>query len=244
MNSGFYAAFTGLAARTQALEIVANNLANANTTGFKALLEFYKATSAAQSTASLSPVNLAINRFGVLGGSVVDLRAGSLENTGNDTDVAIEGPGFLAVQSRAGIRFTRNGGFHLNAARQLVATNGDLAVGEQGPITLPAGRVSISTDGTISVDGTLAGRLRLVEFAPGTKLVPEGNSNFIAPAGSEHPAAESRVRQGMLESSNLNPVEGSISLIALQRHAEMLQRALSIFHTEFNRTAAEDLPRA
>jgi flagellar basal-body rod protein FlgF/flagellar basal-body rod protein FlgG len=83
----------------------------------------------------------------------------------------------------------------------------------------------------------------LADFAPETLLTPEGNSYFVAPAGSEQPAADASVRQGTLEASNLNVVEGAVGLIILQRHAETLQRALSLFHNEFNRIAVEDLPR-
>ncbi|MCH8267760.1 MAG: flagellar biosynthesis protein FlgG, partial [Acidobacteria bacterium] len=72
---------------------------------------------------------------------------------------------------------------------------------------------------------------------------PEGNSTYVAPAGAAQQAVDSSVRQGVLEASNINPVLGTVSMMALQRHTEMLQRALSIFHTEFNRTAAVDLPR-
>ena len=86
-------------------------------------------------------------------------------------------------------------------------------------------------------------RLRLAEFPPGTRLIPEGNSYFSAPAGAGLEVALSRVRQGALENSNVNPAAGAVALMVLQRHVETLQRALTIFHTEFNRTAAEDLPR-
>jgi flagellar basal-body rod protein FlgF/flagellar basal-body rod protein FlgG len=87
------------------------------------------------------------------------------------------------------------------------------------------------------------GRLRLVEFPPHTPLTPEGASYFKAPVGTELPAADPVVRQGMLEASNVNGMSAAVSLIALQRHAEMLQRVLTIFHTDFNRAAAQDLPR-
>jgi flagellar basal-body rod protein FlgF/flagellar basal-body rod protein FlgG len=136
----------------------------------------------------------------------------------------------------------------LNAARQVTTQDGNFVLAEQGtktiPITLPTGSVSISANGTISVDGGLVAKLHVVQFAPGTSIVPEGNSNYAVPPGSEQPVeAGSSVRQGMLETSNINPVQGAVGLILLQRQAELLGRALSIFSTDFNRAAAQDVPR-
>jgi flagellar basal-body rod protein FlgF len=247
MDSGYYVAYAGLASRMQALDVAASNLANASTAGFKAQSPFYESLSAAQAGEVLSPLNQAVNRFGILGGSLVDLRSGSLDSTGNNLDLAMEGAGFFSVQTGAGIRYTRNGNFHLNAARQITTQDGNLVLAEQGtttvPITLPTGTASVSPDGTISVDGGLVATLHIVQFAPGTRIVPEGNSNFAAPAGSETASANSNVREGMLESSNINTVEGAVGLILLQRQADLLGRALSIFSSDFNRAAAQDLPR-
>ena len=246
MDSGFYVAYAGLSARMQALDIVASNLANSSTVGFKAQNPFYRALAAAQQGEVLSPLNQAVNQFGILGGSSVDLHSGSINPTGNNTDMAIEGDGFFSVQTGAGTRYTRNGSFHLNVARQIVTQDGDLVLAEQGkanvPIALPSGTVSVSPDGTISVNGGLVAKLRVVQFAPGTGILPEGNSKFIAPAASELPAAGASVRQGALESSNMNPVQGAVGLILMQRQADLLGRALSILNGDFNRAAAQDVP--
>ena len=244
MNSGYYAAFAGLLARTHALELAANNLANVSTTGYRAQRVFYRSFAASLDGAAASPLNRAINNFGVLGGARLDLSAGTLEPTGNDFDLAVEGSGFFVIQTRAGVRYTRNGSFHVATSGQLVTAAGDLVLDERvRPITVPSGPVSVSANGTLSVGGAVVARLRLVDFEPGTVLKPEGNSYFSAPAGTERPAADSGVHQGTLEASNLNPTAAAVALITLQRQAEMLQRALSIFHNEFNRMAAEELPR-
>jgi flagellar basal-body rod protein FlgF len=247
MDSGFYVAYAGLASRMEALDVVAGNLANASTAGFKAQSPFYRALYAAQSGEVLSPLNQAVNQFGILGGSRTDLRAGSFDPTGNHTDLAIEGSGFFSIQTSAGTRYTRNGSFRLNVARQLVTQDGNIVLAEQGkktvPITLPSGDVSVSPDGTVSVDGGLVAKLHIVQFAPSTPMSPEGNSNYAVPAGSELPALSSSVRQGMLESSNINPVEGAVGLIVIQRQADLLSRALSTLNTDFNRAAAQDVPR-
>src|SRR5271169_2448378 len=134
MDSGFYSAFTGLAARMQSLDMVANNLANVNTSGYKAQKEFYRAYTASLNNQWLSPVNKAINDYGVVGGSRMDLTAGSLAPTGNDTDMAIDGDGYFSIKTKTGVRYTRNGNFSLNTQRQLTDGEGNLLLGQDGPI--------------------------------------------------------------------------------------------------------------
>jgi flagellar basal-body rod protein FlgF/flagellar basal-body rod protein FlgG len=124
-----------------------------------------------------------------------------------------------------------------------VTAAGDAVLGEQGPIQLPNGSVGVAADGTISVDGAVAGRLRIAEFAPTTELTAAGEALYSAPLGSELPAASSSIRQGMIEQSNVSAVEGVVQLITVQRNAEMMQRALSLFDSQFNQTAVQDLPR-
>ncbi len=244
MDSGYYAAFTGLAARMQALDVVANNLANVSTTGFRGQFEFYESVDAGIGDQFLSPLNAATNDYGVLGGADIDLDQGNFEPTANPLDLAIKGSAFFVVKTPRGIRYTRNGSFHTNSAGQIVNQDEDAVLGSNNlPIELPQGEVKVAQDGSVSVAGALAGSLRLVEFAPGTELLPEGATNFIAPAGSDQDAKNSTVAEGMLESANVSPVKETVELMALQRHSEMLERALSIFLDDFNRTAATDLAR-
>jgi flagellar basal-body rod protein FlgF len=243
MDSGFYSAFTGLAARMQSLDLLANNLANVNTAGYKSQKEFYRAFTASLTNRAITPVNQAINDFGLMGGARVDLSAGSLQSTGNDTDLALDGAGFFVVDTKAGTRYTRNGNFSLNTLRQLVDAQGNLVQGQGGPIQLPSGNATITTDGTVSVDGAVVAQLKTVDFAPGTQLVPEGNTDLVAPADAQTIPAEGLVRQRMLEGSNSDPITSAVALIDLQRNAEMMQRALTIFNTDFNQTAVQELPR-
>jgi flagellar basal-body rod protein FlgF len=242
VNSGLYAACAALLARTQSLELAANNLANVNTAGYRAQQATFRSllTQTAPQSGALAR---AVNDFAVLGGTRPDLAQGHLERTSNDFDCAVEGRGFFTVQTKAGIRYTRSGNLRLSPKGELTTADGDLVLGTQGPIRLPKGALAISPDGTLSVDGALVGKLKLVEFAPNTSLTSEGATLFSAPAGSELPASHSIVRQGVIEGSNVNPITASVDLIALQRHAELLQRTLSIFDSEFNKIAAEDLPR-
>lgn len=243
MDSGFYSAFTALAARMQSLDLVANNLANANTVGYKGQQEFYRSFAASLNNSSLSPENQAINDFAMIGGAHLDMSAGSLNTTGNDTDVAIDGTGFFSVQTKAGIRYTRNGNFRLDAKRQLVDAQGNPVLGDQGPIVLPNGKLTISSDGTISAGDAIVDKLKVVEFKPGTVIVPEGSSDFTVPAGSAVPATAAQLRQGSLESSNSDPVTSAMALMNTQRNAELMQRALSIFNTDFNQTAVQELSK-
>jgi flagellar basal-body rod protein FlgF/flagellar basal-body rod protein FlgG len=244
MDSGYYAAFTGLASRMQALDVVANNLANVNTMGFRGQYEFYESVSAGIGNQLLSPLNVATNNYGVLGGADIDLDQGNFEATGNPLDLAIKGSAFFAIQTPRGVRYTRNGSFHVNAAGQIVNEDGDTVLGPDGSaVQVPQGQITVAQDGSVTVAGAVSGNLRLVEFAPGTDLLPEGATNFVAPEGAAHDATASTVAEGMLESANVSPVKETVELIALQRHSEMLERTLSIFLDDFNRTAATDLAR-
>jgi flagellar basal-body rod protein FlgF/flagellar basal-body rod protein FlgG len=243
VNSGYYAAFTGLVARLEALDVIASNLANVNTSGFRAQREFYNAVTANLTNVPLTPLNRAINDFGVLGGSTLDLRQGSLQSTGNPLDLAISGSAFFAIQTPRGVRYMRNGSFHINATGQLLDSQENAVLGLNGALNLPPGDVAIGEDGSLSVAGAVAGKLRLADFVPGTNLQQEGSSYLVAPPSAEQPAAASKVEQGMLESANLNPVTLTVTMMDLQRHAELLERTLSIFQNDLNRTAIEDLAR-
>jgi len=248
MNSGFYSAFSGFAARMDALDLVANNLANVNTAGFKSQHEFYRSFAAWLQPSLTTPINQAVNQFGVLGGSRLDLSQGTIEPTGNDTDVALQGPGFFAVQTKNGIRYTRDGSFSLDKSRNLVTQQGDQVLSEQAnrqpqPIQIPAGQATISPDGSISVNGALVAKLRIEDFPAGTPLTQEGNSYLIAPAGSGKAPVDTTVRQGALEASNSDAIRSTVALIDLQRTSQIMEKALSIFHNDFNRIAAQDLPR-
>jgi flagellar basal-body rod protein FlgF len=105
------------------------------------------------------------------------------------------------------------------------------------------GPVSISSDGTICVNGAVAGQLKIVDFPSGTDLNNAGSTYYTAPPKTEVPAQNASVQQGSLESSNVNPVASAVELVTLQRYAELMQRALSMFHTDMNQIAAQDLPR-
>jgi flagellar basal-body rod protein FlgF len=252
MGSGIYAACSALMARSQALDILSNNLANVNTTGYKGETQFYQALNAAASSVpGGGALNSAVNQFGILAGQGLNLSAGSVVKTSNPLDVAIEGPGFLEVQTAAGLAYTRAGNLQVSPTGTLMTSDGDpvLGVGTGNtlngdkPISVPSGTVSISSDGTLSVNGALVAKLRLVEFPPATRLAPLGNAYFSAPQGAAKPATQSHLDVGALESSNVNAIQAETDLIGLQRHFDLLERAMKIINSDFDQAATSELPR-
>ena len=243
MDSGYYSACTALVSRTQELDTIANNLANVGTAGYRAQENIFSAVLANAGNPSGSALVQAMNNYGILSGTTLDMSQGALQKTGNSLDMAIEGPGYFVVQTANGPMYTRNGAFQVSAQGQLVTSTGDAVMGDKGAIPIPPGKLSISPDGTISTDGAVTGKLKVVEFPPDTQLSSVGNSYYSAPANTAVAATQSSVRQGMLESSNVNPIAGMVELVTAERTAEMMQRALSMFNSEMDKTATQELTK-
>lgn len=243
MDSGYYAASAGLRAQSQALEVAAHNLSNINTPGFRGQQTTFESLLAVGRPVVSNALSLVTNNYGVLEGTHLDLSEGNLANTGNPLDVAIQGSGFFAVQTARGTRYTRNGGFQVSSGGELVTASGDPVLGATGTIRIPAGTVAIAADGTVSVTGTVVGQIKLVDFPTGTKLVSETGTLLAAPQGAVEQPAQSSLRQGMIESSNVNAIASVVGLIAVQREAEMMSRAMGLFDTEFNHIAASELAK-
>jgi flagellar basal-body rod protein FlgF len=243
MDSGYYAACTALVSRTAELDTIANNLANTSTAGFRAQQNVFSTVLANAANPSSSALVQAMNEYGLMSGTTLDLSQGTLQKTGNALDLAVEGKGYFVVQTANGTAYTRNGEFQVSSRGQLVTSTGDTVMGDNGPLTMPPGKVSISADGTISLDGAVSGKLKLVEFPQGTQISSLGNGYYSAPAGSEQAATQSNVRQGFLENSNVNPVAGMVELVEAQQSAQIMQRALAMFNGEIDKTATQDLPK-
>lgn len=244
MDSGYYAAFTGLLARTQALDEVANNLANTNTNGFRAERDFFRNTVAGPHAAD-SQLNTAVNNYGLLGGNRIDLSQGQMMKTGNPLDVAIEGQGFFAVQTKAGIVYTRDGSFARSTSGILMNARGEAVLNAQNkPIAVPTGPVTIAADGTVSVSSGVVGRLAVFDFPAGTPLVPQGVSDYQAPPKTAKLLTTPALHQGMIEGSNQDVVRGTLQLVMVQRQVEMMTKALSVFDASFDMPASQELPRA
>jgi len=222
------------------LEVVANNIANIDTTGYKA------------DGSVFHEFLMPLARNGAFQGtdqrlSFVHDRAtwhnfsnGALRQTGNPLDVSIDGDAFLVVQTPRGERYTRNGALQINATGQLVTTSGDAVLGDGGPIQFQPtdSNVSINPDGTITVreGGNAAsdsqrGRLRLVRFDQVQTLLKDSSSTFRAPQGTVPQPADTSVRvvQGSIEASNVRPVVEMARMIELTRSytaiANLLQQS-------------------
>jgi flagellar basal-body rod protein FlgF len=250
MDSGLYAAYTGLLARTQALDTAANNLANAGTSGFRAQRDYFSGVLAGgidQDPETASQVGQSVNGFGVLGGNRLDLGQGELKATGNPLDLAIEGQGFFAIQTSNGIRYTRDGAFSRSPKGVLQTSQGEPVLDANlKPITIPTGNVYVAPDATISVstpDGSaIVGKIGAFDFLDKSSLLAEGSNRFSA-NGLKPVAATSSVEQGSIEGANEDAIHGTMQLVLVQRQAEMMQKALSVFNNDFDKTASEDLPR-
>lgn len=244
MNSGLYGACAGLMARTQALDTIAANVANSSSAGFRGENNVFGTVLAeAGRHGRMSPLNKATNSFSQIGDTQIDTTQGVITHSGNDLDVAIEGPGYFKVQSATGTAYSRNGHFQTDATGRLVTDAGDPVLGDGGEIKLTKGKVSISADGTISCNGVIAGKLSLVTFAAGTKLTDHGASLYGAPVGSELPASQASLQQGALEGSNVSPMEGVVQLITAQRAAESMRHALTLIDGDMNKSTVQDLAR-
>ena len=244
MDSGYYAAMTGLVARTQALDTAASNLANAQTPGYRAEREYFRSVLLGSGAAD-SQLGRTVNNYGLLGGDRLSSAQGTLQATGNPLDLAIEGEGFFQIQTANGLRYTRDGRFNRAQNGQLVTSAGEPVLSATGkPILVPPGEVSVGADGALSVAGGTVATVAVLTFPAGTELTPEGANRYVAPvAATPAPSKGASIHQGALESANQDVIQGSLDLIVMQREAETMQKALTVFHTEFNKIAAEDLPR-
>jgi|JI10StandDraft_1071094.scaffolds.fasta_scaffold28396_2 flagellar basal-body rod protein FlgF len=233
MSDGIYVAAAGAVAQSNALDVTANNVANASTTGFRAArVTFAEALSRARSP-----------DVALVGGltPAVDLQPGAIATTGNPLDVALDGDGYFAVDAPGGVRYTRAGAFEVDATGTLRTTSG-LAVrsADGGPLQIPteATQISIGEDGAVSTELGPVGSLALATFAPGA-MRHDGGSLFTA-AGAPTAGPPPRVVQGALEGSNVNVVRGVVDLVKVSRTYESLLRMIQGFHDVESR-AARDL---
>jgi len=248
MNAALWAAKTGLDAQQTEMAVVSNNLANVNTTGFKqdrAVFEdllYQNQTQAGADTSQTtqSPSGMSIGTGVQVVATEKDYSQGSLTQTGNPLDVAIQGQGFFQVQMPDGtLAYTRDGTFQTNAQGQLVTSSGYLV---QPGITIPQGAqsVTIGSDGTVSVTlagqsaPTQIGQLQLANFINPPGLQPIGQNLLVQSAASGSPQTGSpgtngfgTLAQGELESSNVNVVEELVNMIQTQRAYEMNSKAIS-----------------
>jgi flagellar basal-body rod protein FlgF len=222
MLRGMYDAASGMAAQLDQYQVHASNLANVNTTGFRRAIV---AVRAFRDDLSASLGLGATQRGGATAdGQRLDLAAGPVQSTGNPLDLALDGPGMFVVQTPAGERYTRAGDFSVSADGRLVTTDGLAVLGEGGPIVVRGSEVTVTGPGVVTVDGRLAGRLRLVEPAPQAQFSAVGRS--LLAASAVVPASQTKVLQGCLEGANARSVEELTAMMRGARSYEANSQAL------------------
>ncbi|MFO7653933.1 MAG: flagellar hook-basal body protein [Candidatus Krumholzibacteriia bacterium] len=178
---------------------------------------------------------------------ILDPRPGVLRATGRSTDLALLGPGYFAVETAEGERFTRSGAFRLDAQSRLVTASGEPVLGEGGPIRIEGGRdFTVGEDGSVQVDGTVVSRLRVVDFAEPMRLEHRSHGLLSAPADlAAEPVERASVRmmQGQLESSNVDPIDTLVDMIAAQRAFEVASRVVQS-NDDLLEKSVNQLPRS
>jgi flagellar basal-body rod protein FlgF len=249
MQNGLLVGLSRQVVLERQMDVVANNLANVTTSGFKAERSVFKeflnnGAHEDNFQGSDRRVSFVQDRA-----AYHDLSAGSLEETKNPLDLAIDGSAFLVVQTPAGERYTRDGGLSINAQGQLVNASGYQVLGTGGPIVFqPSDKnVSISADGRVSVtEGTSMidsqrGKLRLVSFTRPQSLQKEGRNLFSATSDQGAPDTTSVIRQGYLEKSNVNSVLEMTRMIDVTRTytqvATMLQSSSDLHKSAIEKLA-------
>ncbi|MGQ3041549.1 MAG: flagellar basal-body rod protein FlgF [Brevundimonas sp.] len=241
------AAYVGLSRQMtlrRELDIVANNIANADTTGFKVeqLLVGEEVGQRARNAFVRPGVSFVMDN-----GVGRDFSQGALSQTGRTLDFAIEGEGaFFRVQDGANEAYTRDGSFTVDAQGRLMTEGGHPVMGDGGEIILnpELGQVSVGADGTISQDGETVGRLSVVRF-DALGVLEKGGDGLYRNASNAvaQEAPDARIRQGMLEGSNVNPILEITNLIEIQRAYESVTRMIE-GNTDLSRRAVERLGRA
>lgn len=226
MDRGIYVALSGAVAQERRMELLADNLANVSTAGFKGQKAVFE-----EAVPGFGNLLAGTNprSFTSLDKVVTDMSQGMMENTGRSLDVAIEGDGFFTVKTPNGMRYTRDGSFSLTADGTLVTREGYQVMGEKGPVLLTGPEVSISSTGDIEANGIVVDKLRLVSFNNVMNLVREGN--LFAPADDTVKVVpvdpKTTVAQGYVENSNINAVRAMTEMIDAMRsyetHAKMVQ---------------------
>jgi len=235
MDRGFYiAGSAGDLRRQLSMDQIANNLANVNTVGFKADQNAFSTmlTDAMRGAGSSRQPSAYL----AAGKNFIDTSEGTIQQTGNPLDFAINGEGYFRVQQADGSEaYTRAGNFMLGDGGQLVTQSGLLVLDAAGgPITLPPGKVSASRDGAISVNGTQVATLGIVRVADSSKLHKLGGTLFSAPADQVTPMPKGKiaVRHGALELSNVNAVLAMAQMVDTTRSFQNMMKIVEIYNQQ------------
>jgi flagellar basal body rod protein FlgG len=247
MSDGIYSALSGAIAQERNLTVVANNVANVNTTGFKQDKTIF--AEVMKKVKSGLPADPSL-QYALVDQLSLDNSSGSLHETGRTLDVSLQGEGYFTVDTANGDRFTRSGSFVLDRAGVLRTTSGNAVLKEPDRVNpdrkvvvpLDAREIMINRDGTVVTDGRLLGQLQLRRFDNQDKdLERDGLTLFKAKDGAQPRAIDpnATVEQGYLESANVNAINGMNELIIVNRSFEALQKVIDTFHDLDDRTARD-----
>ena len=230
MSGGMYLAAAGAMVQQMRLEVLANNIANINTNGYKGEKTVFRIneTPISPDQAQTSDESQPLIPYAPPFETRTDFSQGSLRETGNPLDVAINGSGFFSIQTPDGIAYTRQGSFSLNEDGVLVTPDGYPVLGDGGEITLEEGRVEIDLEGEVYLDGDEVGRLQITDFKDLDTLKKVGNGRFVATdqtAVGER-AQDTTLSQGYLETANVNPIMAMTEMIETSRAFDAYQKVI------------------
>ena len=223
MDAGIFSAVSGSMAAQTRLDALANNLANANTPGFKAERVLQRAEKAGEIAPPPTAIPTPVTREFVQ----TDFTQGPVNQSDNPLDVALAGEGFFVVKTERGERLTRSGNFTIDAEGYLATSDGSRVQGTSGDISIPESPVVIASDGTVRAGEQRVGQLRVVTVEKVEALLRENGTRFApgAQVPADAPVGSVRIIQGAVEGANLSPVEGLVSLIETVRGFETYMRA-------------------
>ncbi|MBM3328389.1 MAG: flagellar basal-body rod protein FlgF [Calditrichaeota bacterium] len=226
MIKGIYHAAAGMLPRMNQQETVGNNLANVNTSGFKADKRYFRTAlnnHLLQGGEHGQPVKLGDKEVSL----VTDFSQGTFAETRNVLDVAINGEGFFCIETGDSVSYSRNGNFAVNGEGELVNTSGHRVLGQEGVIRISSANVVIRAEGAVVVDGKTVANLKIADFEQPYELSRNGWGYFV-PTTPQDPtdAAGYELRQGFLENSNVDPIVEMLEMIELNRNYESCQKAI------------------
>jgi flagellar basal-body rod protein FlgF len=231
VSGNLYVSASAALARLRQLDVVANNLANVDTAGFKRDFATFESVleSSVQDLSGRATPGATGRVFVDTSGVGTDFARGAVQQTGGALDVAIDGAGFFEVQTPEGPRYTRAGSFEVDASGQLVTTAGHPVQGEGGPIAIGDRPVSFTASGELVDDtGDAVGRLKVVRFDDPSKLTKEGTNLFVATPGTAPLAIDDAdFLPGTVEVSNVQPVRELAQMVILQRAFDSAMQVLA-----------------
>ena len=247
MLRSLYIAATGMLVQRKKMDVITNNITNVETTGYKKdqllsrsfkdmMIERINDPAVVSYSTYVGGQNTGVHIDEV----ATDFAQGNMEGTERLSDLAIQGPGFFTVNTAAGERYTRDGSFGVNSEGYLVTADGNYVMGVSGKIRVGKGKFTINEQGVVTVNGTPAGKLKIVTFADTKGLRKEGNnlySNYNSTIAQT--TAQTTVKQGYLEGSNVDIAREMVDMIAVSRTYETNQRMVKMIDESLGKAVNE-----